>query len=61
MQQILLYNLQQSIGLEHTAIHIPFSDWWWVQSLILHKVKPGGGDREYTKRSQEGSLPLLWS
>ena len=46
-QSLLLYNLQLSMGLEHTPICLPFLDWWWAQPKEEDgKYKKGAAKRD---------------
>ena len=60
-QSLLLYNLQLSMGLEHTPICPPFLDWWWVQALFCtghNQKKKMGSMKRGRPRGMGTTTPL---
>ena len=60
-QSLLLYNLQSSMGLEHTPICLPFLDWWWVQALFCmghNQKKALGSIKRGRPRGMGTTAPL---
>ena len=61
-QSLLSYNLQLSVGLEHTPICTPFLDWWWVQALFCtgHNQKEETGSIKRRKPRGTGRMTPSW-